>query len=259
MFFTSKRRCAVLLLIVLLLFCLEGIFAYKKQTKNALEKREFPSLIVNRQGEMTDSRGFEEMTSVTLEFYWAGEDEIGEAGSYRIRKEVFQNCSKLKSLIIPSVNESTDRITDIEDGAFEGCSDQLIVYCREGSELYRKLQDSPVILKDYVEYCRTWERDLSLKPVSDPFLVINEEGVLGACSGAAKLSDKEILCLPSEIKRIEHRVFRECYSIHRIQIPDSVEYIGRDAFIGTVTLYGSEGSVAEKYAKDHGLKYWNYF
>ena len=67
----------------------------------------------------------------------------------------------------------------------------------------------------------------------------------------------EKIILNEGIKKLGEGCFCDCRSLKEINIPDSVEEIGADAFkyCENVTLHVKKGSYAEKYAIDNNVKY----
>lgn len=84
------------------------------------------------------------------------------------------------------------------------------------------------------------------------------------CSGYSKLYS---LALPSKLQTIGDEAFLNCKSLREIYIPSSVTSIGSHAFgfwknsdgtysrMNTVTIYCTEGSVAQEYAQENDLSY----
>ena len=64
--------------------------------------------------------------------------------------------------------------------------------------------------------------------------------------------------IPGTVTTIEDGAFNSCYYLSDITIPESVTYMGEELFdycSEDLIIYGKEGSVAEKYAKDHNIKF----
>ena len=71
------------------------------------------------------------------------------------------------------------------------------------------------------------------------------------CSGITSLT------IPDSVPYIDDKAFSGCSGLTNLTIPDSMTYIGYEAFSGysNIVLSVVEGSYAELYAKDHGIKY----
>jgi len=63
--------------------------------------------------------------------------------------------------------------------------------------------------------------------------------------------------IPNSVTSIGDRAFWGCESLTSVTIPNSVTSIGSSAFwsCDNVTIYGSTGSEAERYAKKNGIKF----
>lgn len=72
--------------------------------------------------------------------------------------------------------------------------------------------------------------------------------------GCGRLSD---VTLPETVVEIGDYAFNGCASLDSITIPAAVTTIGEDAFDGCswLTIYGSTGSEAERYADEHGIPF----
>lgn len=72
--------------------------------------------------------------------------------------------------------------------------------------------------------------------------------------------------LPDTITTIKEDAFCGCKRLEEVTVPESVKYIGNDAFLPQYTsegekkfppyIYTTSGSYAEQYAKENGLKYY---
>lgn len=69
------------------------------------------------------------------------------------------------------------------------------------------------------------------------------------------------IIIPNSIKQINRKTFAGCYSLESVTIPDSVTYIDDEAFKGSwglpksLTIYGTKGSEAEKYANENNIPF----
>lgn len=64
--------------------------------------------------------------------------------------------------------------------------------------------------------------------------------------------------IPGTVTTIEDGAFNSCYYLSEITIPESVTYMGEKLFdycSEDLIIYGEVGSAAEKYAKDHNIKF----
>ena len=70
--------------------------------------------------------------------------------------------------------------------------------------------------------------------------------------------------LPFGLRYIDRDAFFKCYSLKRVIVPDSVTEIGARAFgyeriqlkLEGFTIYGVEGTAAQRYAKDNGFLFY---
>lgn len=87
--------------------------------------------------------------------------------------------------------------------------------------------------------------------------VVIPEGVThigeSAFFGCRSLTAVEI---PTGVETIENNAFKACTALEEIAIPDSVTSIGAETFHSkeSVTIKCSEGSYADTYAKENGIK-----
>jgi len=121
-----------------------------------------------------------------------------------IGKYAFENCSRLKSVVIP------DSVTDIGYDAFSGCSSL-----------------ESVVIPDSVTSIRssTFENCSSLESV------VIGDSVTGIGNSAFRAcSSLESVVIPDSVTSIGEAVFWECSSLESVVIGDSVTSIGQYAF-----------------------------
>ena len=63
--------------------------------------------------------------------------------------------------------------------------------------------------------------------------------------------------IPDGVSEISWKTFNCCFNLENIYIPDSVSTIKMEAFdeCSKLTVHASEGSAAEKYARDNGIAF----
>ncbi len=182
-----------------------------------------------------------ELASVTFSPYL---EKIGDCA--------FSNCTSLKSIQLP------DSVKKIGRGAFRGCSSLENVHLPDGLQ---RIQ------------CNTFEKCGSLKSIIIPDSVESIEST--AFHGCTTL---EYVKLPRSLTRIGESTFWQCDQLKVVEIPYGVREIKSNAFFGcnslrsiyipssitkiawdsfsfegfdgySLTIYGSEGSYAQQYAK----------
>ena len=180
----------------------------------------------------------------------------------KIGASAFFGCSGLTSLEIPS------SVTSIGGGAFIGCSGLTSIKVEEENLFYDSRENcNAIIEKEYDELicgCKNTIIPLDvariggnafsdcnrLTSIKIPSSVTSIE--YGAFSGCSGLTSIEI---PSNVTQIKHYAFSGCSRLNSIAIPDSVVVIGQGVFqnVYALTIYCSQGSYAEQYAKDNNF------
>lgn len=205
--------------------------------------------------------------------------------SVSISERAFYNCKSLKRIIIP------EKIS-IEDNAFEGTDESLVLYCEENSEAqnyantYRLNwmlnhnincdfnEDSGILTisgSGYMKNCTfmdtpwyQYNRKISSVVIEKDILSISSTAFMQCLS-------LDNISLTEGLYKIYNQAFLNC-GLTSITIPKSVEYIGDKAIgyyikyddngNGTFvkdptfkTIYGYSGSVAEKYAEDNNIEF----
>lgn len=79
---------------------------------------------------------------------------------------------------------------------------------------------------------------------------------IGTCAFMIAFNLKKVT-IPSSVTRINYYAFANCQNLKELIIPSSVTTIEDDAFwdCGKLTIKGKAGSVAQKYAKSHNIKF----
>ena len=166
-----------------------------------------------------------------------------------IEPRAFLGCEKLTSI------KFIGSVPDIGAEAFATCYEltSIIVEPTESTDGYSNVNDESgrmaAIGTNAFRYC------LKLRDVS-PLVGITSIGD-NAFNGCIM----ESFTIPEGVVSIGKRAFSSCVFLHTIEVPDSVTFIGEEAFDLTnevfdyTYLVGSSGTYAEQYAKENGLRY----
>ena len=167
-----------------------------------------------------------ELTNIIIPY------KIGNQIVTSIGDDAFDKCSGLTNIIIPN------SITHIGMGAFGKCSGLTNI----------KIPDSVISIWNYAfSHCLNLERIIIPNSVTE----LGDEEVFYDCQ---KLTN---ITIPDKITTIKDSLFRNCTGLTNIIIPDSVVHIHPWAFHGCssdLTIICSQGSVADTYAKENGIK-----
>ena len=148
-----------------------------------------------------------------------------------IEEYAFSDCTSLNSITIPS------SVTSINDNAFYKCYSLRSV----------TIPNSVTSINNNVFY-----RCNNLTDITIPNSIENIGSY--AFYGCKSLISIKI---PNSVKTIEHHAFILCSNLASITIPNSVSEIGYNAFYGckNLTVTVTEGSYAEQYCRENGIKY----
>jgi hypothetical protein len=172
-----------------------------------------------------------------------------------IETESNKILSGCKDTIIP------DSITGIAYGAFMGCSSLTnitipnSVKSIEGRAFWECSNLSGITMPNSITKLSsmTFFGCKSLADVIIPDSVISiEDGVFWSCRSLTSIK------IPDSVTNIGYCAFVSCSSLLSITIPDSVTSIHETAFdecSENLVIYGRSASVAEAYAKEHGINF----
>lgn len=157
-------------------------------------------------------------TSITSAIIPEGTESIG--------RSAFEGCNKIQNAVIPST------VTTLSEKAFTRSGDYSI-------------EDTTItILCDTNVGWVTYEFDSAFADINFQNIIIGE--------GTERISDSlfysagaKNIQLPSTLKRIDEKAFKNCTNVTSITIPDSVTIIETDAFLDVphITYHGTaEGS-----------------
>lgn len=184
--------------------------------------------------------------------------EISLPSSFKNLIYVFQNCSKLETVIIP------DTLTTLSDGMFKGCGmlrelkvidengtektsfgnywlENNAIYTNDSlnidhillKEYYNKAsKESPVFVSNVYRICDSAFNSCSFVDVTIPNSVqMINENVFTNCTSLQNVT------LPGSLTTIPNYTFKGCTGLESFEIPDGYANIGQFAFSGCTSLY----------------------
>ena len=163
-------------------------------------------------------------------------------GVTSIGNKSFLSCTSLASITIP------DSVTSIGDEAFHNCKSLTSI----------TIPNSVTSIgMSAFSYCTS----LASITIPDGVTSIGRE-TFSVCTSLTSVN------IPDSVTEIGEGAFYYCTSLTSVTIPNSVTEIGDKAFgyyydsienkykaVGGFTIYGYQGSAAEKYAKDNGFEF----
>ena len=181
-------------------------------------------------------------------------------GVTEIDSNTFQNCESIKNL-------SLENITTIGPAAFKGCINLNNVVISENLEkLYDESFKNCISLTDIIfpnestittcgesafENCTALE-NIKLPPQLATILESSFDG----CSSL------KMVKMPNTLKSILNYAFKNCISLSEVYFPNTINEISDKAFddltFDKIVFYGYKGTVVEKYASEHGIKFMPY-
>lgn len=238
-----KKVISIILTATLLL----TLFVTVPLTAEAKKSGDFIYTVTDGEAEITTYTGSESELTIPSEFDGVPVTSIGE--------DAFENCSTLKSVIIP------DSVITIGYSAFSDCRNLESVNL--GNSVTKigecafslcvslgkiTFPDSLCEIGYYAFYNTKW---LNYKPegvvyvgeiVYDvkgdcPDEVVLKEGTKAISEGAFEdCKTLKSITIPDSVTTIGYKTFDSCTSLESITIPDSVTTIGGSAFYGCVSL-----------------------
>ena len=175
-------------------------------------------------------------------------------GAKKIGDGAFSSCENLEYVSVPG------SVLTMGDNMFADCPSLVEVSVGDMTETngaysfkncvsLKKIKIGESV--DHIEKGQ-FSSCVSLKTVEIPIIFLGiREGAFAGCTAL------DHIALTYMTETIESGAFEGCTSLKYIIIPPSVTNIADDAFEGCtmLTIYCSEGSYAEQYAKENGLKY----
>lgn len=175
----------------------------------------------------------------------------------KIGYRAFWGCTKLSEISVPEA-------TEIGEEAFGDCElltdkngfviiNGTLVYC-SGWNKTVAIPEGVKSIGNRVFMEESWPRKYTepLEEISFSFgLESIGEYSFSSCNGLT------VVTLPKGLEMIRQFAFAYCRELKRIWIPETVKEIGKDAFARChkMRIYAPEGSYAEQYAKEAGIKF----
>ena len=160
---------------------------------------------------------------------------IGD-GVTKIGKRAFEGCISLKSVIIP------DSVKSIENCAFHGCIGLKEVAILHGKKISPEAFDKNCVVKEYLIIGKEIENkkitDIVSIPKDEIKYVIIEDGVKsigGKYTFSGCMGLKEVT-IPNSVMYIGNDAFLDCTGLISVNIPGSVIYLCSGAFKGCTGL-----------------------
>lgn len=212
-------------------------------------KNEIPCLVTDEDGNITGTRRFGQIQAISLDcICFPGMGEDGKNKKYQILQNSFQDCGRLRQISI-----FYDDIQYVAEDAFDGCAENLTVFCQKDTYLQKRLQELGITWRDIEEMEEEQGEDNPLAEKQgdisrlDDFMVISQNGeVVGLSrdfvSNQQEADEPADIVFPSESTKIREGILAQYIGLNHVVIPEEVTEIGDAAFMHTqvekVTIKG---------------------
>ena len=200
----------------------------------------------------TGNRTFENCTELKMIYLWASVKEIGDS--------CFRGCSNVRA----SINEQdVPGLQKIGSYAFADCTNLAmnltwftgLTTLGEGAFLncsYLKSTEIPEKVQSIPDYCFAGCADLKTFAIRNTSEIKSiGKGAFSGCTKLERVMNMELLAGLAEIKeyafsscQIGGRKYEACTGLTNIQLPESLEKIGKAAFAGCTSLWEFNGTKA---------------
>lgn len=281
----KERRGRILFLVIsMLILCLATLPGEKNGKADAATEKEwqrveqegFPCIVVDEQGNIVGTKRGELLQKVILN-YTAGEG--ADIHNYQIQAKAFSACPNLKTLILPSENTpfmfTAGKVDFIAPDAFQGCSEDLVVYCEKESYAWSRLRELNIKVKrlraqdtgllfgedtaEMEQIQKKIDAENNNRALTDremrqcygePFFVMTESGEVlpSICVSLWEYTLDRQIYLPSDANTLAGTFPQFLMTEYPITIPKNIVEIGDSTFLCT-SLAGldfEEGSKLQK-------------
>lgn len=234
----------------------------------------FPCIVVDEKGNIVGTKRGDLLTKIYLDYAASGKNN--GFVPYRIESGAFSACSQLKTLIIPEQSKVVSYITYIAEDAFQGCSEELVVYCQKGSYVWNRLQELKITTKEYKnqeEWCQLGGDTAKLKEIQtrletegneavtteeilslygEPFFIITENGELSHMICGSLENYPYEKRFPKEAVVLDGTFAQYYMEKEEVTIPKQIKEIGDATFLhcSIPKITFEEGSQLERIGKN---------
>lgn len=212
-------------------------------------KNEIPCLVTDEDGNITGTRRFGQIQAISLDcINFPGMGEDGRNKKYQILGKSFQDCGRLRQISV-----FYDDVQYVAEDAFDGCAENLTVFCQKDTYLQKRMQELGITWRDIAEMEEEQGEDKPLAEKQgdisrlDDFMVISQNGeVVGLSrdfvSNQQEADEPADIVFPSESTKIREGILAQYIGLNHVVIPEEVTEIGDAAFMHTqvekVTIKG---------------------
>lgn len=209
---------------------------------------EIPYLIVDKDYNVIGNNHFEDVKCIDLSidtrfhlglnYMSSDEQKKWKDKGIKIASNAFENCSKLQKVFV----SSDSNITDVEEGAFQDCAEDLTVFCKKEGNLWKNLQNMGISVEDVKPFEEQEQREDNIynypkryAEEEDYFLLNTQMSLVGYISylfSDTSGKSNAVMKLPDETKKIGKLTFAHALAEGgEIIIPERVEEIEEMAFM----------------------------
>ncbi len=219
------------------------------------EKEGYPAVVIDEAGNITGTIRGNLFTRMVLDYTAVKDGDNTNFSPFQIKSKAFSDCKNLKTLIIPEQLSALSYVKYIAADAFEGCPEDLVVYCEKESYVYQRLneigiqtkpcttQDNWYLLGEDAKKRQALYKEAGEVPASalsgktfralygEPFFIMTQSGVLmqSQCDSLTEIYTKEIR-FPREASVI-NGTFCQYAGLTDITITKNITEIGASSFL----------------------------
>lgn len=265
-----NRGRIAFLAVSMILLCLITLLPGNKKANHAgddvrwerVEQEGLPCIVIDEQGSIVGTKRGELLRRVVLDYTAVKDNRSLDCQNYQIRADAFSDCPNLRTLILPTM-KTADFLNGIDENAFRGCSDDLVVYCNKDSYAWTRLGELGITVRELPEEEKkgsfmVWHRlgqdeeelkrlqekvdseqnnsrltdQEMLQLYGEPFFLMTESGELPwiLCDALSEWADRQ-LYLPAEARSIGGTFANYIMQGTSLTVPKNMTEIGNDSFM----------------------------